>query len=110
MDNQNYQNKQAQYGKTILTTDAVVLRGGDVLLITRGRGAHVGKYALPGGKVDYNEDPEDTCLRELFEETGIQGESITLAAVKGAPGRDPRGHFVTIVYRVTTTEDAVPKG
>lgn len=31
----------------------------------------VGKYALPGGKVDQNEDLEIACVREIQEETGV---------------------------------------
>lgn len=31
----------------------------------------VGKYALPGGKVDPNEDLEIACVREIQEETGV---------------------------------------
>jgi ADP-ribose pyrophosphatase YjhB (NUDIX family) len=32
--------------------------------------------ALPGGFVDYNEDPKDSCLRELKEECNLDGKSI----------------------------------
>lgn len=80
-----------------------------MLLITRGRGAHKGKLAFPGGKVDFNEDPEVACFRELREETGMEGTSLKLLAVKGKPGRDPRGHFVSIVYQVSVPENAEPK-
>jgi 8-oxo-dGTP diphosphatase len=83
---------------TILTVDAIVIRNSKVLMITRGRGAHIGKLAFPGGKVDFNEDPEVACIRELSEETGILGTEVKLLKVLGKPGRDPRGHYVSIVY------------
>lgn len=79
-----------------------------VLLITRGHPPFLGKYAFPGGHLDYGEDPIDCCLRELNEETGILGLNVELIDVKGAPNRDPRGHYVSIVYKVEVPEDAEP--
>jgi 8-oxo-dGTP pyrophosphatase MutT (NUDIX family) len=43
-----------------------------VLLIKRvRRGLNPGHWALPGGKIDGDEDPTTTALRELHEETGV---------------------------------------
>jgi len=70
------------------------------LLITRGRDPFKGALAFPGGFVDYNEDPEVACLRELEEECGIKGKSVELVTVAGNPKRDPRKHIISIAYLV----------
>ena len=71
-----------------------------ILLITRGRPPFKGHFAFPGGFVDYGEDPEDACLRELKEECCIEGHTPELVCVAGKPDRDPRKHVVSIVYHV----------
>jgi len=95
------------YRNPALTVDGVVLvrRPGSwgeedlsVLLVKRGRDPFKGAYALPGGFVDYGEDPDDAVNRELAEETGLTGIPFQQFRVFGKPDRDPRGHTVSIVY------------
>lgn len=90
-----------------LTVDGVVLvrqaeevLGGhfSVLLIERGREPFKGRYALPGGFVDYGEDIEDAVHREIEEETGLTGLPFRQFRTFGRPDRDPRGHTVSVVY------------
>ena len=49
----------------------VVLRGGDVLLIRRGRPPKQGEWSIPGGRQEFGETVRQTALREVREETGI---------------------------------------
>jgi 8-oxo-dGTP diphosphatase len=92
------------YRNPSLATDAACLRTVDgrqeILLITRAHQPSKGRLALPGGFVDYNEDPENAVLRELHEECGIDGRLGEVVCVRGDPARDPRKHVVTIVYIV----------
>ena len=67
-----------------------------------------GCWAFPGGFVDEGEDTESAVLRELLEECGIKGSVVDLIAVRGNPNRDPRGHIVTIFYRVKVEDNSVP--
>lgn len=46
------------------------------MLITRKKETFHGKLAFPGGHIDYNEDPEVACMRELAEETNVEGSSL----------------------------------
>ena len=96
-----------QFRNPALTVDGVVLcrqaEGvlGDhfsVLLIERGRGPFKGRYALPGGFVDYGEDIENAINREMEEETGLTGLPFRQFRTFGRPDRDPRGHTVSVVY------------
>ena len=107
---------QKKYKIPSLTTDAIVLRKHkndeyhDILLVTRGHDPFAGKLAFPGGFVIYGEDPVHGCIRELKEETDLDGKDIELLTVRGDPKRDPRRHVVTIVYIVNVDPDSKPKG
>lgn len=83
-----------------LTVDAVVEVPGGLVLVRRAREPFAGLWALPGGFVDRGEAPEAAVLREVAEETGLAGELAGLVGAFGAPGRDPRGHTVSLVYLV----------
>ena len=74
-----------EYRNPALAVDAAGRRGAEVLLIQRGNEPWKGASALPGGFVDYGEDPRDAVLRELEEETGLKGHIIRLLYSKGEP-------------------------
>jgi ADP-ribose pyrophosphatase YjhB (NUDIX family) len=61
---------------------------GRVLLIQRSDNQ---KWVMPAGSIELDESVLDTCKREVFEETGLTVESVTLIAVYS----DPRYSFVT---------------
>ncbi len=84
-----------------LSVDCVVFDpGGRLLLIRRKHLPFRGQYALPGGYVEYGETTEDAAARELAEETGLLAVNVSLLGVYSDPHRDPRGHVVSIAYRV----------
>jgi 8-oxo-dGTP diphosphatase len=90
------------FPRPALTVDIVVFRlsGNDpeVLLIKRGNEPFKGRWALPGGFVDKDEPLEMAAARELEEETGLKDVLLTQMHAFGKPGRDPRGHTVSVAY------------
>ena len=72
-----------------------ILPDGRIVLIRR---RDNGRWALPGGMVDWGEDIPTSVNRELMEETGLELVKIRrLVGVYSAPDRDPRIHSICIV-------------
>ena len=83
-----------------LTVDAIIPHKGKIVLIKRKNEPFKDCYALPGGIVEYGESVETAVLREVKEETGIEGKIYKLVGVYSKPDRDPRGHFVSVCFIV----------
>lgn len=87
-----------------VTVDLVVLTIRDdalqVLVVRRGEAPYAGRVALPGGFVRPDETLPAAALRELAEETGLDGVPAHLEqlASYGDPGRDPRMRVVSVAY------------
>jgi len=71
---------------------AVVVHGGELLLVQRGRGAGRGSWSVPGGRVEWGETLEAAVCRELHEETGLRAlDVVPLGVVERI---DETWHFV----------------
>lgn len=71
-----------------------------VLLIQRSNFPEKGKWALPGGFVDLNNDQDlmTTAHRKLLEKTGIHTPYLEQVETIGNRQRDPRGWSITSLY------------
>jgi 8-oxo-dGTP diphosphatase len=102
--------RRGAYPHPRLTVDAVVARGGRVLLVRRGAPPHEGAWALPGGFVRRGETLEQAVVRELEEETGLAGRVVGIVGAYSRPDRDPRGHTVSVVYALEVPPVGRPRG
>jgi 8-oxo-dGTP diphosphatase len=98
-----------EYARPAVTVDITIftVRNDElnVLLIKRAEPPFQGEWALPGGFVMEDEDLEEAAARELVEETGVSDVYLEQLFSFGAPGRDPRGHTVTVAYSALIPSD-----
>lgn len=102
----------APFVPVFVTTDAVVIQSGHVLLVRRKFAPGKGKWALPGGFIKPNERIIDGAVRELYEETKLLvPKEITRAHIVDEPhvfdypGRSLRGRTITHAICVKFKDD-----
>ena len=88
---------------------AVVRRGGDILLIRRGRGAGAGRWSLPGGRVEFGETLVAAVAREVAEETGLDVEVGQFLGWAERIGHRPFDyHYVILDFAATPRDPDAP--
>jgi 8-oxo-dGTP diphosphatase len=85
---------------------AIVVDDGRLLLVRRGRGPAAGEWSVPGGRVERDELLEEAVVRELAEETGVEGVCGDLVGV--VERFDEGEHFVILDYEVHLLEASEP--
>lgn len=104
VDNYKEKWRGAPFPPVFVTTDAVVIKSGHILVVTRKFNPGKGLLALPGGFVNKNEKIKDSVLRELKEETGIKinipdlKKCIVDSEVFDEPLRSARGRTITHAF------------
>jgi len=88
------------YKNPALTVDVIIeYPDNSIVLIKRLNPPFKGRWALPGGFVEYGERVESAALREAEEETGLKVKLEELLGVYSDPKRDPRGHTVSVIFK-----------
>jgi 8-oxo-dGTP diphosphatase len=98
-----------------VTVDLVALTVRDddlaVLVVRRRFPPYKGRWALPGGFVEADEDLAAAAVRELAEETSVthQASHVEQLGTYGAPGRDPRERVITVAYLALAPDQPTPR-
>ena len=105
----------APYAPTFVTTDAVVVHSGHVLLVRRRAEPGKGLWALPGGFVAMGISPVPECLLVPRDETRV---NIPLPVLKGSikgthvfdhPERSQRGRTITHAFHFDFPAGELPE-
>jgi bifunctional NMN adenylyltransferase/nudix hydrolase len=105
----------APFSPMFVTTDAVLIKSGHVLVVRRRGQPGRGLLALPGGFLREDEKVIDGCLRELKEETQIKlpkdelKKRIQDEKVFDHPDRSLRGRTLTHAFCINLGSGSLPK-
>jgi len=102
-------------GQVFVGCSAVVFDADDparerILLTQR---ADNGRWCLPGGRLEAGESAAEACLRELREETGLDGRVVRLIGVYSSPdflleyADGNRYHLIGLSFEVEATGGAL---
>jgi bifunctional NMN adenylyltransferase/nudix hydrolase len=103
------------YAPTFVTTDAVIVQSGHILLVTRKSNPGMNLLALPGGYLNPKELIIDGMIRELREETKLKVPvpvlkgSIKAREVYDDPNRSDRGRIITHAFLIELPPGELPK-
>jgi len=96
------------YPRPAVTVDAILVSPQhSVLLIERGRDPFKGKWALPGGFIEMDEELDVACRRELEEETGLRVGELKQFRAYGGVNRDPRHRTISVLFYAFTDDELI---
>ena len=89
-----------------LCVGAIAVDADRLLMMRRGHGPAAGQWAVPGGRVETGELLAEAVVRELWEETAVEG---VCGEFVGLVERfDDDRHHVILDFRVSVLEDTSP--
>lgn len=85
---------------------AIAVDSDCLLMIRRGRGPAAGEWSIPGGRVQQGETLAEAVVRELQEETGLEGVCADFVGWVERIGDD--FHHVILDFNVTLLDERDP--
>lgn len=90
-----------------IAVGAVVVDDDRLLMVRRGHGPAAGAWSVPGGRLEAGETVAEAVVRELAEETGLEGACGEL--VGWTEIVDPGDHYVILDFWVTLLDGRDPQ-
>ena len=93
----------------------LIIKNDRILLIKKANGPYKGKLDLPGGSLEFGERPEDTLIREIKEETGLDvidykiNNSDSVTVDWNWDGKDVSTHHIGIFYDIISYKGEVER-
>ncbi len=85
-------------------SSAILVRNGRLLLVKRSNPPAANMYAFPGGRGEIGESPDQTAIREFYEETGIVVRDPVAFMTFDLDNRPHGGHFELTVFIVESDD------
>ncbi len=85
---------------------AVAVADGHLLMVRRGHGPAAGEWSVPGGRVERGETLAEAVVREVAEETGLEG--VCGPFLGWVEGLGPDHHHVVLDFVVVVDRDDTP--
>jgi len=83
-----------------------VNRQNELLVVRRAQEPALNEWALPGGFIEAGEEPHEGCLRELMEETALNGRIDRLIGIYHREV-EMYGSLLVVAYRVIVDDDTI---
>lgn len=79
----------------------IIKKNNKILLGKRKSELGKGTWGLPGGKLEFGEDPKECAIRELKEETNLNTtiDDVLFVGVSNTIF-DKKTHYITLIYKV----------
>jgi len=87
---------------------AVLIEAASLLLVRRAMAPGKGKWCIPAGYLDRGEDPRETAVREVYEETSLRLELTGLVDVFHSAAGE--GASIFVLYRGKRTGGSLRAG
>ncbi len=98
------------YKNPLPVVAAIAVKGKKVLMIKRGMAPRKGTWGPPSGFIEVGETPEEACLRELKEETGVSGQVVKLVGVGRIGDKEVYGDMLMVRYLVKVGDEEITPG
>jgi len=97
------------YKNPLPCVSIIGIKENQIVLIKRGIEPSKGSWTPPSGFMEFGEKPEETALRELYEETSLKGEVKELLGVY-TQDVEIYGSLVIIIFLVRITKGDIKAG